>query len=298
MPPGMLVPRPRVSLAALVLALGLIWPAPAPRADDIFQSRPTVAQLLALREAQGGALDGYPWSAIGRFERPIAGGCTGVLIGRRVVLTAAHCLFDSFTRKWLPAKALVFTPGVGTPRQGERVGVRDYRIAPGFRPYLHPALMAEGVDLALVLLAEPAGDKAGFLPWLRSAEIEPALARPGGVFLEAGYAEASAASLSVHGFCRVMQYFERRHVFVHSCVSLKGESGSPVFAKIRGQYSVAGIEVGTAGVRTNGRERWGAAATLQALDRMLADPRGLAPLSNLDVWGDPRKRIPAALARR
>jgi protease YdgD len=298
MSPRMPVPRALLSLAALLLALGLIGPAGAVLADDIFQTRPTIAQLLAMRAAPGGPLDGYPWSAIGRFERSIAGGCTGVLIGRRVVLTAAHCLFNPSTREWLPAEGLVFTPGVGTPRRGERVAARDYRIAPGYSPYARPTLMAEGLDLALVLLAEPAGDKAGFLPWLRSADIEPALARTDAMFLEAGYAEASAASLSVRNFCRVMEYFEKGHVFVHSCVSLKGESGSPVFAKLRGQYSVAGIEVGTAGMKTSGHEQWGAAATLQALDRMLSDPKGLAPLSNLDVWGDPRKRVPAALVRR
>ena len=238
----------------------------------------------------------YPWSAIGRLDLGRGGYCTGVLIGRRVVLTAAHCMFDRFALRWRPPWQLVFTPGVGTSARGPHSLARDYRVAPGYDSRARPMVEAAGTDLALVLLLEGLGDAAGFLPWLPHPALEAALRGPAGAdLLEAGYARINPQHQSVHAHCRMVEYRDEGNFFLHSCISLKGESGSPLLALIGGRYDLVGIEVGIEGNHEGADPRWGTAATVATLERMLADPReSFAPLSNLDVWGDPQKRIPQA----
>ena len=56
----------------------------------------------------------YPWAAVGRIN--FAGyrtrqHCTGALVGERLVLTAAHCLYDRRDRKWLKPQSINFLAG-------------------------------------------------------------------------------------------------------------------------------------------------------------------------------------------
>lgn len=48
----------------------------------------------------------YPASAVGFVNS----GCTGTLIGPRTVLTAGHCIYDTFTRQW--NRNIDFRPGL------------------------------------------------------------------------------------------------------------------------------------------------------------------------------------------
>ena len=45
----------------------------------------------------------YPWSAIGKLFNEAGGSCTGAIISRDKILTAAHCVYNDRTQRFLPA---------------------------------------------------------------------------------------------------------------------------------------------------------------------------------------------------
>src|SRR5947209_8917489 len=53
-----------------------------------------------------------PWSAVGKLYNGIGGGCTAVAIGKDEVLTAAHCLFNHRTGRFLSSDSLHFLLGL------------------------------------------------------------------------------------------------------------------------------------------------------------------------------------------
>lgn len=179
------------------------------------------------------AVDGRaaPWNAIGRFEATGEAGCSGALVGPRLVLTAAHCLVDEARGRMLPASAARFILADGSVRQGV-----SYRHGPGFIPARQEPWRA---DWAYVTLdADVPGVKP--LALLR----EPPL--PGQPLALGGWQHDRPGGLTADIGCRVMgigNYAGQGMMIQHNCAGTFGSSGAPILARgPDGQWAILGIQ--------------------------------------------------------
>jgi V8-like Glu-specific endopeptidase len=191
-----------------------------------------VAQDARLRRLDSG-IDAAAWEAVGRLDIGGTGFCTGALIAPRLVLTAAHCLFDSKTKKRIDHGEVQFLAGWRNGRAGAYRNIR--------RAVVHPDYVFDGDvsservrnDLALLEMERPILNTT-----IRPFEtgVQP---RPGDTVSVVSYARDRSEAPSLQEVCKVLA--QQEGVLVTSCSVDFGSSGAPIFAIIDGRAHIVSV---------------------------------------------------------
>ncbi|MDQ7248848.1 trypsin-like serine peptidase [Dongia sedimenti] len=226
---------------ALLLAFGLSLPVSAdPTAAPTAIARSTLQFGIAGADNRVPADSGaWPWIAIGRLNREVGGHCTAALIGARQVLTAAHCLYNLSTRRWILPQEVHFVAGYQRGRYAAHTTAARFTIAPGYDPSHRTALTEMARDWAIIQLSEPLDVKPIPLTTRRLADIMAA-AKSGEMNI-AGYATDYGEQLMLDKGCELLGEATDVKLLVHRCDVTFGVSGAPLLLIEGGKAEIIGI---------------------------------------------------------
>lgn len=175
----------------------------------------------------------HPWRTVGRLDSPVNTSCTATLVGRNLILTAAHCIVDPKTTK--PHQGgFKFYPALTNGTAKIRANVKFFWYGT-----TEPTKFT-GHDWAIGRLDAPLGDTFG---WMGARTVSPSsLLDDGNLFL-IGYAPdlKGAASAYWVNNCSFTEWIPLQNVALHNCDSSRGFSGGPLFMLDNGDKSTAYI---------------------------------------------------------
>lgn len=177
--------------------------------------------------------DARGWEAVGRLDIDGKGFCTGALIAPDIVLTAAHCLFESATGNRIDATRIEFQAGLRNGRAAAYRDVAEAVIPAGYTFDGNVSNTMTRQDVALLRLSQPI--RLGTIAPFETVDELPAGAQVGIV----SYAHDRADAPSIEQSCDVLG--EQDGVHVMACTVDFGSSGAPIFLIENGQARIASV---------------------------------------------------------
>ncbi len=173
------------------------------------------------------------WEAVGRLDIDGRGYCSGTLIAKSLVLTAAHCVFDKQSKQLRDPRVLTFRAGL---RDGVAIaerGVARIAVPEGYVPGSTEWLDRVRHDIALLELEKPivSSDADPFV--LHSGQ------RVGTAVSVTSYGEGRSEALSRQRRCNILAIVD--DVMAFDCDVTFGSSGAPVFAKVGSRGRIVSV---------------------------------------------------------
>jgi protease YdgD len=181
--------------------------------------------------------DMFPWSSVGKIYNSARSSCTGSVIALSKVLTAAHCLFNRATNRFLQAESIHFLLGYKKGEYRYHARVASYAVGLSFKP-------AEGnksvlADWAILSLTTPVTSDITPLPLADT----PAVA--GDRIMVGGFSQKYPFKMTADTDCQVRGIVPNG-LIVHDCAVMHGVSGAPLLKGPPGAaMRVVGVQVAT-----------------------------------------------------
>lgn len=172
----------------------------------------------------------YPWRTLGYLQNL---GCTGTLIYRDLVLTAAHCVVDERTGRIRQGMSY-FIPHLVRGRSVHRAWI-NYVWWGTSRPNSD-----RRSDWAILHLEEYLGDKEGWLGIKSTtAETFPNFITVAGFSGDFWYGATAGAHIN----CQTRRRDIATGLILNDCDTTRGSSGGPVLSMINGKMTIIGLNV-------------------------------------------------------